>query len=152
MWFFPVHLINLCFCCSLTYRPVVKAEYGQNLWRKEWLWCDAPDWNSELQVSLFTTCVSLPREWNAQSCGLTDLLCSSSMVLWVVIADRLYCNNLTMLSFLHCYCRIFASTWNVGGKSPPRGLNLDDWLHSSPPADIYVLGCVLPKGFIIFWT
>ncbi|WVZ60842.1 hypothetical protein U9M48_010809 [Paspalum notatum var. saurae] len=36
--------------------------------------------------------------------------------------------------------RIFASTWNVGGKSPPRGLNLDDWLHSSPPADIYVLG------------
>ncbi|KAG2545298.1 hypothetical protein PVAP13_9KG423365 [Panicum virgatum] len=36
--------------------------------------------------------------------------------------------------------RVFASTWNVGGKSPPRGLNLDDWLHSSPPADIYVLG------------
>ncbi|XP_062212656.1 type IV inositol polyphosphate 5-phosphatase 7-like isoform X2 [Phragmites australis] len=36
--------------------------------------------------------------------------------------------------------RIFASTWNVGGKSPPRGLNLDEWLHSSPPADIYVLG------------
>ncbi|XP_062214353.1 type I inositol polyphosphate 5-phosphatase 4-like [Phragmites australis] len=36
--------------------------------------------------------------------------------------------------------RIFASTWNVGGKSPPKGLNLDEWLHSSPPADIYVLG------------
>uniref|UniRef100_A0ACD5V030 Uncharacterized protein n=1 Tax=Avena sativa TaxID=4498 RepID=A0ACD5V030_AVESA len=36
--------------------------------------------------------------------------------------------------------RIFAATWNVGGKSPPRGLNLDEWLHSSPPADIYVLG------------
>ncbi|KAM0924708.1 hypothetical protein ACQ4PT_004655 [Festuca glaucescens] len=36
--------------------------------------------------------------------------------------------------------RIFASTWNVGGKSPSRGLDLDDWLHSSPPADIYVLG------------
>jgi hypothetical protein len=40
-------------------------------------------------------------------------------------------------------CRIFASTWNVGGKSPSRGLDLDDWLHSSPPADIYVLGYVL---------
>ena len=39
-------------------------------------------------------------------------------------------------------CRIFASTWNVGGKSPTRGLDLDDWLHSSPPADIYVLGYV----------
>lgn len=36
--------------------------------------------------------------------------------------------------------RIFASTWNVGGKAPSRGLDLDDWLHSSPPADIYVLG------------
>ncbi|XP_020583993.1 type I inositol polyphosphate 5-phosphatase 4-like isoform X1 [Phalaenopsis equestris] len=36
--------------------------------------------------------------------------------------------------------RIFAATWNVGGKSPPSYLNLEDWLHTSPPADIYVLG------------
>lgn len=36
--------------------------------------------------------------------------------------------------------RIFAATWNVGGKSPPSHLNLEDWLHASPPADIYVLG------------
>ncbi|GAA0171982.1 hypothetical protein Leryth_005792 [Lithospermum erythrorhizon] len=35
---------------------------------------------------------------------------------------------------------IFVSTWNVGGRSPSTNLNLDDWLHSSPPADIYVLG------------
>ncbi|XP_073139893.1 type IV inositol polyphosphate 5-phosphatase 7 [Henckelia pumila] len=35
---------------------------------------------------------------------------------------------------------VFASTWNVGGKSPPGNMNLDDWLHSAPPADIYVLG------------
>ena len=35
---------------------------------------------------------------------------------------------------------IFVTTWNVGGKSPPSNLNLDDWLHASPPADIYVLG------------
>ncbi|XP_059632486.1 type IV inositol polyphosphate 5-phosphatase 7-like [Cornus florida] len=35
---------------------------------------------------------------------------------------------------------IFVATWNVGGKSPPSNLNLDDLLHSSPPADIYVLG------------
>ncbi|XP_047945339.1 type IV inositol polyphosphate 5-phosphatase 7-like [Salvia hispanica] len=35
---------------------------------------------------------------------------------------------------------LFVSTWNVGGKTPPGNLNLDDWLHSSPPADIYVLG------------
>ncbi|KAF3324357.1 type I inositol 1,4,5-trisphosphate 5-phosphatase CVP2-like protein [Carex littledalei] len=36
--------------------------------------------------------------------------------------------------------RLFVSTWNVGGKSPNRNLSIDDWLHSSPPADIYVLG------------
>ncbi|PKA64968.1 Type I inositol 1,4,5-trisphosphate 5-phosphatase CVP2 [Apostasia shenzhenica] len=36
--------------------------------------------------------------------------------------------------------RIFTATWNVGGKSPPSYLNLEDWLHASPPADIYVLG------------
>ena len=36
--------------------------------------------------------------------------------------------------------RIFAATWNVAGKSPPSYLSLEDWLHSSPPADIYVLG------------
>ncbi|XP_057958789.1 type IV inositol polyphosphate 5-phosphatase 7-like [Malania oleifera] len=35
---------------------------------------------------------------------------------------------------------VFVATWNVGGKSPPSNLNLDDWLHASPPADIYVLG------------
>ncbi|KAH6798312.1 hypothetical protein C2S51_000409 [Perilla frutescens var. frutescens] len=36
--------------------------------------------------------------------------------------------------------RIFVATWNVGGKSPPSYLNLKDWLHTSPPADVYVLG------------
>ncbi|KAI0501220.1 hypothetical protein KFK09_016163 [Dendrobium nobile] len=36
--------------------------------------------------------------------------------------------------------RLFVATWNVGGKSPPSHLNLEDWLHASPPADIYILG------------
>ncbi|KAI3695026.1 hypothetical protein L1987_78014 [Smallanthus sonchifolius] len=35
---------------------------------------------------------------------------------------------------------IFAATWNVGGKSPSSNMNLDDWLHAAPQADIYVLG------------
>ncbi|KAK4434042.1 Type IV inositol polyphosphate 5-phosphatase 7 [Sesamum alatum] len=35
---------------------------------------------------------------------------------------------------------LFVSTWNVGGKSPNSNMKLDDWLHSAPPADIYVLG------------
>ncbi|PIN24780.1 Inositol polyphosphate 5-phosphatase [Handroanthus impetiginosus] len=40
---------------------------------------------------------------------------------------------------VHNY-RIFVATWNVAGKSPPSYLNLEEWLHTSPPADIYVLG------------
>ncbi|KAK1399079.1 Type I inositol-1,4,5-trisphosphate 5-phosphatase CVP2 [Heracleum sosnowskyi] len=36
--------------------------------------------------------------------------------------------------------RIFVATWNVAGKSPPSHLNLEDWLQTSPPADVYVLG------------
>ncbi|CAO2838449.1 unnamed protein product [Amaranthus hypochondriacus] len=35
---------------------------------------------------------------------------------------------------------VFVATWNVGGRSPPSNMNLDDWLHASPAADIYVLG------------
>ncbi|XP_062085557.1 type I inositol polyphosphate 5-phosphatase 4-like [Humulus lupulus] len=40
---------------------------------------------------------------------------------------------------VHNY-RVFVATWNVAGKSPPSNLCLEDWLHTSPPADIYVLG------------
>ncbi|KAK4482287.1 hypothetical protein RD792_009439 [Penstemon davidsonii] len=36
--------------------------------------------------------------------------------------------------------RFFVATWNVAGKSPPNHLNLEEWLHTSPPADVYVLG------------
>ncbi|KAL6125453.1 hypothetical protein ACLB2K_073511 [Fragaria x ananassa] len=36
--------------------------------------------------------------------------------------------------------RVFVATWNVGGKSPHSGLNLDDFLQVNNPADIYVLG------------
>ncbi|CAI0465866.1 unnamed protein product [Linum tenue] len=35
---------------------------------------------------------------------------------------------------------IFVATWNVAGRSPTSNLSLEDWLHASPPADIYVLG------------
>ncbi|KAH8509279.1 hypothetical protein H0E87_011155 [Populus deltoides] len=51
------------------------------------------------------------------------------------------CLELFFIVFqLICECRIFVATWNVAGKSPPSHLNLEDWLHTSPPADIYVLG------------
>ncbi|CAM8933333.1 unnamed protein product [Rhodiola kirilowii] len=47
--------------------------------------------------------------------------------------------NATRITNVDNY-RIFVSTWNLAGKSPPSYLSLEDWLHTSPPADIYVLG------------
>lgn len=40
----------------------------------------------------------------------------------------------------------------MGGKAPTNNMNLDDWLHSAPPADIYVLGYDVLRYylFIIF--
>ncbi|RWW30580.1 hypothetical protein BHE74_00001747 [Ensete ventricosum] len=36
---------------------------------------------------------------------------------------------------------MFVGTWNVGGRPPHSGLNLRDWLMSTPSSpDIYVLG------------
>lgn len=39
-------------------------------------------------------------------------------------------------------CRLFASTWNVGGVAPPDDLDLSDWLDGGDdgPYDMYVLG------------
>ncbi|KAG0487790.1 hypothetical protein HPP92_006601 [Vanilla planifolia] len=37
--------------------------------------------------------------------------------------------------------RMFVGTWNVGGRAPHGGIDLRDWLMSTPlPADIFVLG------------
>uniref|UniRef100_A0A1D1Z1F3 Type I inositol 1,4,5-trisphosphate 5-phosphatase CVP2 n=1 Tax=Anthurium amnicola TaxID=1678845 RepID=A0A1D1Z1F3_9ARAE len=36
--------------------------------------------------------------------------------------------------------RIFVATWNVGGKPPYNGLNLDSFLPEDDQSDIYVLG------------
>lgn len=42
-------------------------------------------------------------------------------------------------------CRIFAATWNVGGKTPNNGLNLEDFLKVEGSSDIYVLGYDAPN-------
>ncbi|XP_062204534.1 type I inositol polyphosphate 5-phosphatase 10-like isoform X2 [Phragmites australis] len=36
--------------------------------------------------------------------------------------------------------RVFAATWNVAGKTPNKGLSLNDFLPSDDYSDIYVLG------------
>nr|XP_043634599.1 type I inositol polyphosphate 5-phosphatase 8 [Erigeron canadensis] len=35
---------------------------------------------------------------------------------------------------------MFVGTWNVGGNCPHKGLDVRDWLRTSSPADIYVIG------------
>ncbi|KAE8685518.1 Type I inositol 1,4,5-trisphosphate 5-phosphatase CVP2 [Hibiscus syriacus] len=47
--------------------------------------------------------------------------------------------DVSQFADVHDY-RIFVATWNVAGKSPPGYLNMEDWLPTFPPADIYVLG------------
>nr|BAK07889.1 predicted protein [Hordeum vulgare subsp. vulgare] len=39
-----------------------------------------------------------------------------------------------------CKYRVFVGTWNVGGKNPNDGLNLQDFLQVDESSDIYVLG------------
>ncbi|KAL9224992.1 hypothetical protein vseg_000966 [Gypsophila vaccaria] len=36
--------------------------------------------------------------------------------------------------------KTFVATWNVGGRPPESGLNLDDFLQSDSPSDVYILG------------
>ncbi|XP_048226836.1 type IV inositol polyphosphate 5-phosphatase 3 isoform X2 [Ricinus communis] len=36
--------------------------------------------------------------------------------------------------------RVSVGTWNVGGKLPPDDLDIDDWIDTNEPADIYVFG------------
>lgn len=51
--------------------------------------------------------------------------------------------KITIIGFCFGLYRTFVGTWNVGGKSPQEDLNLRDWLKSTAPADIYVLGYAL---------
>ena len=37
---------------------------------------------------------------------------------------------------------MFVATWNVGGKTPNNGLNLEDFLQVEGSSDIYVLGYI----------
>ena len=65
--------------------------------------------------------------------------CALYLIIAVLIINfRKNCYSIDL--FLRSGYRIFVATWNVAGKSPPSYLSLEDWLHSSPPADIYVLG------------
>ncbi|KAK6140267.1 hypothetical protein DH2020_025963 [Rehmannia glutinosa] len=49
-------------------------------------------------------------------------------------------NQLAPLVTSSLNLRMFVGTWNVGGISPHDGLNINDWLRTKAPADIYVLG------------
>lgn len=44
-------------------------------------------------------------------------------------------NHETWLSF-----RVAIGTWNVAGRPPFEDLEIDDWLCTEEPADVYILG------------
>nr|XP_023903345.1 uncharacterized protein LOC112015202 [Quercus suber] len=46
------------------------------------------------------------------------------------------------------YCRVTIGTWNVAGRLPCEDLEIDDWLCTEEPADIYILGC----SKTLYWT
>jgi len=41
--------------------------------------------------------------------------------------------------------RVMTGTWNVAGRAPSDDLDLDQWLCTQEPADLYVLGYVPPQ-------
>jgi len=50
--------------------------------------------------------------------------------------------------------RVMTGTWNVAGRAPSDDLDLDEWLCTQEPADLYVLGYVPPqnmKKYHLIW-
>ncbi|XP_031265836.1 type I inositol polyphosphate 5-phosphatase 10-like isoform X1 [Pistacia vera] len=54
--------------------------------------------------------------------------------------ESLFFSSVQMPSHSVQSFRVFVATWNVGGKPPHSGLNLDDFLQVNNQSDIYVLG------------
>ena len=46
--------------------------------------------------------------------------------------------------------RVMTGTWNVAGRAPSDDLDLDEWLCTQEPADLYVLGYVPPQMKVPF--
>ncbi|XP_027334962.1 type I inositol polyphosphate 5-phosphatase 2-like isoform X2 [Abrus precatorius] len=38
------------------------------------------------------------------------------------------------------FCRVTIGTWNVAGRLPPKDLEIEGWLCTEEPADIYIIG------------
>jgi len=38
------------------------------------------------------------------------------------------------------FCRVTIGTWNVAGRLPSKDLEIEDWLCTNEPADIYIIG------------
>jgi len=53
----------------------------------------------------------------------------------------LYDLELRIIALL--FCRIVVGSWNVAGMLPPDDIDLQEWLDTTQPADIYVIGWVV---------
>ena len=38
------------------------------------------------------------------------------------------------------FCRVTVATWNVAGRIPNEDLEINDWLCTDDPGDIYIIG------------
>ncbi|EPS63744.1 hypothetical protein M569_11040 [Genlisea aurea] len=80
-------------------------------------------------------------EWNSSSCTINMKSNSEKFVGRKAQRFRIEPDSPSSSHFTDTHnFKVFVGTWNVAGKSPPPYLNLEDWLHNSSPADIYVLG------------
>jgi hypothetical protein len=49
-------------------------------------------------------------------------------------------NDVELILGILSFCRIAVGSWNVAGMLPPDDIDLREWLDTSEPADIYVIG------------
>jgi hypothetical protein len=58
-------------------------------------------------------------------------------------------NDVELILGILSFCRIAVGSWNVAGMLPPDDIDLREWLDTSEPADIYVIGWVFRSDFCI---
>nr|POE46518.1 isoform 2 of arogenate dehydratase/prephenate dehydratase 1, chloroplastic [Quercus suber] len=62
--------------------------------------------------------------------------------------DTFQREHLCLANILLLLDRVTIGTWNVAGRLPCEDLEIDDWLCTEEPADIYILGC----SKTLYWT
>lgn len=46
----------------------------------------------------------------------------------------------SIISLYYVVCRVTIGTWNVAGRVPNDDLDIEDWLCTQEPSDVYIIG------------